>query len=69
MSETGERLADEPPVLGERVPVGVLAELVQEPGRALDVGEHQGDRAGGLLHHRRTPLSAERPRKPSTARA
>ena len=37
-------LAEEPAMLREQVPVGV-AELVQEPGRALDVGEQQRDRA------------------------
>ena len=34
-----EGLPDEPPVLGERVAIHVLSELVQEPRRALDVGE------------------------------
>jgi hypothetical protein len=51
-----ERLAHDPPVLGERLPVGLLAQLVQEPGRALDVGEYQGDRAGGLLDHASTNI-------------
>ena len=34
------------PVLGERVCVGLGAELVQQLRRALDVGEEEGDRAG-----------------------
>ena len=37
-----ERLAERAPVLGEHVGVP-LAELVQEPRRALDVGEEKGD--------------------------
>ncbi len=39
------RLADQPPVLGERRRIGLGAELVQQRGRALDVGEEKGDRA------------------------
>ena len=34
--------------------VGLGAELVQQPRRALDVGEEEGDRAGGeVVTHRR----------------
>jgi hypothetical protein len=39
-----ERFAECAPMLGEHVGV-VLAELVQEPGRTLDVGEEEGDRS------------------------
>ena len=39
-------LAHHPPVLGQRLRVGLGAELVQEPRRALDVGEEEGDGAG-----------------------
>ena len=31
-----------------------VAELLQEPGRALDVGEREGDGSGGELCHRPT---------------
>jgi hypothetical protein len=40
-------LADDPAVLGERLGVTLLPELVEEPRRALDVGEAEGDGAGG----------------------
>ena len=33
-------------MLGERLGVGVRAELVEQPRRALDVGEEERDRAG-----------------------
>ena len=36
----------DPPMLGERVRVRLGAERVQEPRRALDVGEEEGDGAG-----------------------
>ena len=41
-------------VLGERRRVALLAQGVQELGRALDVGEEEGDRPGrkGALHQR-----------------
>ena len=37
--------AHDPPVLGERLVVRLVPELVQQPGRALDVGEEERDRA------------------------
>ena len=40
-------LADDAPVLGERLGVALGAERVQELRRALDVGEEEGDGAGG----------------------
>jgi hypothetical protein len=40
-----ERLADDAPVLGDQVRVAV-AEPFQEPGRALDVAEHERDCSG-----------------------
>ena len=49
----GKRLAQQPAVLGERVRVLLGAELLLEPGRALDVGEQEGDRSGRQL--RRSP--------------
>ena len=42
----GARVADHAAVLGERLRVGLGAELVQELRRALDVGEEEGDGAG-----------------------
>ena len=39
----GERVTQHPAVIGERVRVPGGAELPQEAGRALDVGEQQGD--------------------------
>ena len=43
-------LAHDPAVLGERVTVGVDAELLEQPRRALDVGEHQRHRPRRLCH-------------------
>ena len=42
----GASLADHPAMLGERLRVRLGAQLVQEPRRALDVGEEEGDGAG-----------------------
>ena len=50
-----ERVADDPPVLGEGVGVAV-AELLEQLGRALDVGEHEGDRAAVQRASRAQPL-------------
>ena len=44
-----ERLAQQPPVLGERLLVRLRAQLVQQARRTLDVGEEQGDGAGRKL--------------------
>ena len=41
----GERVAQHAAVLGERVGIAAGAELPQQPGRALDVGEQQRDRS------------------------
>ena len=46
----GERLADDPPVVARHIGVRV-AELLEQPGRALDVGEHEGDGSGGQRRH------------------
>jgi hypothetical protein len=40
------RLADDPPMVGECVCIGICAELVQELRRSLNVGEEKGDGAG-----------------------
>jgi hypothetical protein len=49
-----ERIAQETVVLGQGLGVALGTELVQEPGRALDVSEEEGDRAGGkITPHRR----------------
>ena len=42
----GTGLADDAAVLGERIGVALGAERVQQPRRALDVGEEEGDGAG-----------------------
>jgi hypothetical protein len=44
-----EGSAKEPPVLGECLDVGGLAELVDQPTRALDVREQHGDASGRQL--------------------
>ena len=46
----GDGVAHEPAVIGEELRVRV-AELLHEARRALDVGEEQGDRAGGEAAH------------------
>ena len=46
-----ERFAQDAPMLREHVRVS-LAQLVQQPGRALDVGEQKRDGAGRKLGHR-----------------
>ncbi len=46
----GERLADDPPVIARHVGVRV-PELLEQPGRALDVGEHEGDGSGRQRRH------------------
>jgi hypothetical protein len=46
----GEGLAQDLPMLSERVCIGI-AELVEQLRRALDVGEEEGDGAGGELAH------------------
>ena len=47
----GERVADDALVLGEDRAV-VVAQLLEQPRRALDVGEEEGDGAGGPLGRR-----------------
>ena len=37
---TSARLAHNHPMLGQRIPVGIDTQLLQQPCRALDVGEH-----------------------------
>ena len=44
-----ERVPQHPPVLGQRLRIPLRAELVQQPRRALDVREQEGDRAGGEI--------------------
>src|SRR5207249_11952618 len=46
---TRERVAEHAPVLGQCIRVGHRSQLVQELGGALDVGEEEGDRAGGKM--------------------
>jgi hypothetical protein len=45
-----EGLAERASMLGQRIRVGI-AELVQQPRRALDVGKEEGDGAGRELAH------------------
>ena len=57
---SGEGGAQEPAVLGERVDVAVLAQLLDQPRRALDVGEQQTDVPGRQLtigHSQRLSLA------------
>lgn len=42
----GDRVAQDPAVLGERTGVVRGAELVEEPCRALDIGKEEGDGTG-----------------------
>jgi hypothetical protein len=46
----GERAAHEPPVIRQHLGVAV-AQLLEQRGRALDVGEGEGDGAAGKLGH------------------
>ena len=46
---TGTRLADDLPVCGKRLGIGLRSQLVQELRRSLDVGEEKRDSARGKL--------------------
>ena len=46
---SGTCVPDHCPVLGERLRVGLCAELVQQRRRAFDIGEEEGDGAGRKL--------------------
>ena len=46
---TGTCLADDLPVCGECLGIGLCSQLVQELRRPLDVGEEEGDSAGRKL--------------------
>jgi 3-oxoacyl-[acyl-carrier protein] reductase len=46
-----DRFADEPVVRGEDIAVALAPERVQQPGRALDVGEEEGDGAARKVAH------------------
>ena len=46
-----EDLAQDTAVLAQRLSVGLRAELVQKPGRLLDVAEQKRDRSGRKLGH------------------
>jgi hypothetical protein len=47
-----EGLSEDPPVLGQHLSI-VLAQMLQQLSRALDVGEQERDRAAGKILHRR----------------
>ena len=49
--EARARRAHDAAVLGERVSVGVGAELLEQPSGSFNVGEHHRHRPGRLLHH------------------
>ena len=71
-SRLGDRLAQQPVVVGQHLGVTRLSELVQEPRRALDVGEEKGDGSarGGDGHvHRRVPRARRGPAGVATAAA
>jgi hypothetical protein len=46
-----ERTAQHASVLGERISVLLRAELLEKPGRSLDVREEKGDGAARQLGH------------------
>ena len=48
------RIAQRPAVLGERLAVRLRAELPEQPSRALDVGEEEGDRPARKIGPHRT---------------
>ncbi len=50
---TGEGLAERPPVIRQGLRVRLRAEVVQQLRRALDVGEEEGDGAGGEINSHR----------------
>ena len=56
----GKRRAESPPMLVQRLPVPV-AELVQQPRRALDVREQQRHDTGREIAHHRTRSCADAP--------
>ena len=41
----GARFPDDPSVLGKRLVVGLVADLLEQPGRAFDIREEEGDSA------------------------
>lgn len=64
----GPRLAQQPVVLVEDAVV-VVAEVLQEPRRRLDIGEQEGDGAAGRrsVGHRDPPRNPARPRRGKAA--
>ena len=52
-SMAGARLPHDPPVLCQRLPICLLAELGQQPRRALDIGEDERHRPRRLPRHNR----------------
>ena len=52
------RIPHHSPVLGERFRVGLGAQIVQQHGRALDVGEEEGDCPGGEVAPHRNRIIA-----------
>jgi hypothetical protein len=64
---TGTRLADDSPVCGECLGIGLCSQLVQELCRPLDVGEEEGDSAGRKLpmHEPKSCAARDLPSSPS----
>ena len=62
-----ERLTQHTPMLRQRIRIRLFAELVQQLGRPLHVGEKEGDSPGGKrLRH--DPMMVERPRRSNEGR-
>jgi hypothetical protein len=62
-----KRLAQRATVLGERLRIALRTEFVQEPGRALDVGEEEGDGPGREVTHGSSEANCEGRRQPERA--
>ena len=68
-SFSGKRLAEDPLMIGERLPVDVSSELLEQLGRAFDVGEQEGDGADRQLADCAHPASLSPPGGRNQARA
>ena len=62
-----ERVAQHSPVLGEYLRIALRPELVQEPGRPLDVREEKRDRAGREVRLGCLPAAAAATRRHGTS--
>ena len=58
---TRKRFPQRASMLSQRLRVTMRAQLMQQPGRTLDVGEEECNRAGGqIAHYERIPRSRSR---------